>query len=692
MLLSPSVPLRARLGALALGSTFCVTAFATAAGLAAWAPAAVASGPVAEIPAGAPRLLTEPFLQRPTADSVRVVWLTNFPGVRHELIWGDGRVRQRATASTMRMERMFEDATSRSPATAGLGLTQVAARPVWRHEAVATGLVADRRVPYRIRSIAADGTVHISGEYTLQPLPSEGKPLRILLTSDQQNRYGFPAAMQRIEEQFGRLDAVFFAGDYVDTPRQASEWFDRFDPAWLTSPANAATLPRPFPNARPAFFPSMQGTYQRLFPQFPWRGGAILQHAPKFGAIGNHEQPGRHRPNAQIRVNNGTQVANLGYMDNDPQPRWYAEWRYEQVRATVNPTNDPAIREQWIRDNSHDWEVHRDLWTHPEGPEGEQYYFQRFGDVAVAVMNVSRIWRTFNVRAQDRGKFTEFVSENRNPDEWGFGDFHFERFDRDSAQFRWLEGVLQSPEFRNAKFRVVMIHHTVAGLGDNAMPAHADNVMLLDYVDEGGVARTREVRLPKDAAARGAAFEAEVIPLLPRVTRVRYEYPLQEDVWRQEVEPLLVAADVQLVHIGHSHVWNRVADPRLPNLHYIETSAPGNTFGAFWTQPDGTPWRGQRRGGGTGLFAADSPWNVANYPRVDDPHGRVPAFPSLFNPMQTWGGEPQPVPFVSSNDISTFTILDTGMGAVRSFAIDLRNPTAPAVEFDRLMLVPTPQP
>jgi len=35
-------------------------------------------------------------------------------------------------------------------------------------------------------------------------------------------------------------------------------------------------------------------------------------------------------------------------------------------------------------------------------------------------------------------------------------------------------------------------------------------------------------------------------------------------------------------------------------------------------------------------------------------------------------------------------VLDTGIGAVRSFAIDLRNPSAPAVEFDRIPLLPAP--
>jgi hypothetical protein len=647
--------------------------------------AAAPDDALTEIPAGPPRLLNQPYLQLPGADTVRVVWHTNFPGIRHELIWGEGRQRKRARARSERMERMLEDATSRSPATDGLDISEVVERPVWRHEATATGLSTNQRVPYRIRSIAADGSVHISAQYTLQPLPGEGQPLKILLTSDQQNRYGFPAAMQKLEELMGKMDAVFFAGDFVDNPRMASEWFDRFDPAWL---ANAgAPGSRPFPSTRPAFFPTLQGRYQELFPEFPWRGGAVLQHAVLFGAIGNHEQPGRFRPNAQITVNNGTRTANLGYMDNDPQPRWYAEMRYEEVRNSVNPGGDPAVREQWIRDNSHDWETFRQMWTHPEGPQGEMYYWQRYGDVAVVVMNVSRVWRTWNVRPQDRGKFTEFLSENRNPDEWGFGDFHFEPFDQLSPQYAWLMGVLADPEFRNAKFRVVLAHHSVAGLGDNAAPPHADNVMQIDFDEGDGVVQTKSVRFPSDTPGRISTFKAEVEPMLDQIVRVRYEYPLSDDVWKRDIEPLLIDAGVQLVHVGHSHVYSHVRSPIAPTLNYLETSSSGNTFGAFWTQADGTPWRNRQRGGNSGVFAADSPWDVTNYPRTDDPHGRVPQFPTLANPMQLWDGEPQPVPFVSSNDISTFSVLDTGMGAVRSFAINLRDPDAEVIEFDRFSLL-----
>ena len=46
------------------------------------------------------------------------------------------------------------------------------------------------------------------------------------------------------------------------------------------------------------------------------------------------------------------------------------------------------------------------------------------------------------------------------------------------------------------------------------------------------------------------------------------------------------------------------------------------------------------------------------------------------------------MPFVASNDISTFSVLDTGMRAVRSFAVNLRDPAAPVLEFDRIPLQP----
>ncbi|HEY9690012.1 MAG TPA: hypothetical protein V6D46_08450, partial [Coleofasciculaceae cyanobacterium] len=78
-------------------------------------PDGVASGAIAE---GAPiaSLLTDPFLQRPGPDSVRVVWFTEFAGDRHWVDWGD-RLDNRAVAKTRRLSQTREDAQSHLPAS-----------------------------------------------------------------------------------------------------------------------------------------------------------------------------------------------------------------------------------------------------------------------------------------------------------------------------------------------------------------------------------------------------------------------------------------------------------------------------------------------------------------------------------------------------------------------------------------------
>ena len=47
--------------------------------------------------ASAPVLLTDPFLQLPSASSVRVVWFTEFAGSKHSVAYGDN-FQQTATA------------------------------------------------------------------------------------------------------------------------------------------------------------------------------------------------------------------------------------------------------------------------------------------------------------------------------------------------------------------------------------------------------------------------------------------------------------------------------------------------------------------------------------------------------------------------------------------------------------------
>lgn len=629
-----------------------------------------------------PRRLTDPFLQNPGSDSIHVIWLTNFPGQLHEVQYGDG-LTHRQVASSMKVERMLEDQNSRM---LGESFDEVVSRPVYRHEAVVRGLPADVRTPYRVQSVSDDGEVLTSETFSLQPMPSPGVPLRILLTSDQQNRLMSAANFQKVEETVGPLDAVFFSGDLVDHPRRASEWFDRYDPAWLDNPG-AEGQPA-YPATRPPFFPALQGRFQEFFPEFPYQGGKILQYAPLFASIGNHEVSGRYRPNAEIQLGDSTRRVDINFMYNDPQPRWYAELRYAEVAEQVNPSGDAAVREQWIRDNSWDFEVYRQLFTHPaDGPKGESFYSARIGDVFLISMNVSRIWRTWAVGPNSRSKFIEIAAESNNPDEWGFGEFMFERFDEDSVQYAWLRETLESPDARDAQYRVVMAHQGVFGVGDNSVPVLADPVLYLDYLDADGNPQTREVVLPADSEARRQVFLDEVRPLLGAVTEVRYEYPIDQDVWLNAIEPLLLAHQVELVHIGHSHLWTR---SKVGTLNYLESANVGNSFGAYWEQPDGSLWRGAIRASWAGNFwndvnSTEPRWNADNYPPVNDPHGREPIYPTLANPMMEFEGEPE-LPFVSSNNVTVFSILDTGTGQVHSYAFDTRDPLGPVVEFDRFPL------
>jgi hypothetical protein len=625
-------------------------------------------------------LLADPILQNPTANSITVVWYTEWWGYGENIVFYGANLERRALASTYQMTRMREDANSRI-----LGRTSpsnVTERVIFRHEAIVTGLTPDNRTPYQVMSVNDLGEEIRSARFTLQPLPSNTRGGRYLLTSDQQNRLMSPANFQKIEELFGTLDGIFVAGDFVDNPHRASEWFDRHDPAWLNTVGGGD---RPlYPNTRPPFFPSMQGRYDEIFPQFPYKGGRLTQFAPIYGTIGNHESPGRWRPNESFRLNNANTIANIDNMDNDPQPRWYAEIRYEQFKSKdpgFNPTNDPVFKADWIRNHSYEFTQYFEMWNHPtDGPQGESYWHKRIGNLCVISMNVSRVWRTWNINNQ-RGKFTEFNSELNNPDEWGFGDMWFETYNRGSEQYNWLVGTLDNPECGGAPYKMVMGHQTMFGLGDNAIPVMANPEALIRF--QGPNNQILELR--KTWPISRDEWERDLQPLIDqrRIVEIRYEYPVNRDVWKNDIEPLLQARGVQLVHTGHSHVWNRA---KVGNLNYIEASNVGNSFGAFWST-SGTVWKERFPGQfANELASPTSRWNPANYPRVGDAHGRAPIMPTEFNPMREKEGTPIDMPFLDSNNVTAFTILDTTTGRVTSYSFDTRNPANPVRKFDEFPL------
>lgn len=589
-------------------------------------PASAASPP--------PALLTDPYLGAPGRTSTTVAWVTEWPGVRHVVLVGEGvpglddadlervaqgrpprgprrgavRVVEAATAQTSRTR---EDAASQVPGRTYAGVTD---RPLWRHEVAVAGLRPGERQPYRVLSVVDGGEWVASGTFTLAPLPRPRQAQQILLTSDHQLMPNTPANLQKVVETVGRVDAVFLAGDLVNIPDRASEWFD---------------------DARGrAFFPGLQGraaqTLEKAGTTTTYTGGEIIQHAPLYTAVGNHEVMGR------------TAAGSLGEQFNAPVPREVAARAYEQVAAEVNPVGDPAVRDRWILDNSFNIDTYRELLTLPTSAEGgEDYYAVTIGDVRLVSLYATQIWRPKNANADSRNAYREASAAHGDELAQGWGQHIFEPVERGSAQYEWLRRELASPEFRRARYTVVMMHHAVHSLGDNVSPPFTDPVRI------------------EERDANGA------------LVRIRYEYPKADDHLVRDLEPLFEEAGVDLVLNGHSHLWNRFVGPT--GVHFLETSNVGNNYGAFTTQS------GRRRP------VPPPPWDPANYTAVGDPAGLEPVMPSVA-PLIDAQGRPQP--YVASNDVTVFSILDTGTGDVTSYAYDTRTPDRPAFVLDRLPLRP----
>ena len=179
-----------------------------------------------------------------------------------------------------------------------------------------------------------------------------------------------------------------------------------------------------------------------------------------------------------------------------------------------------------------------------------------------------------------------------------------------------------------------MFHHPPHTLGDNIVPAYTDPVQIIER-DDG------------------------------KIKAVRYEYPKDRDYIIRDVVPLLEAANVQFVFYGHSHLWNRFVSPG--GMHFLETSNVGNTYGAAWGE--------RKREVPTGY--------QEDYVKLGDPNGLEPVMPTIA-PLQ--GEDSKPMPYIASNDITVFSIFDTGTGAVSSYRFDTRKPDSEVVKFDEFKL------
>ena len=545
-------------------------------------------------------LLSDPFLQLPTENTVNVVWFTEFSGDRHLVKYGS-QLKRQAIANTTKLSRVREDKDSQIDKP-----PHKSERDIWRHEAVVTGLTQNERVPYQVESIR-DGQTIRSDVFTLTSLPKSGSALKILLTSDHQLMPMTTANLEQVVKTVGRVDAVFLPGDLVNVPDRASEWFDDLRGG--------------------AFFPALQGrgSYQLEHDgsSTTYRGGEIIQHAPIFTAVGNHEVMGKVSSDSTLEEE-----------FSQPQPRRVAVKNYPSASASASEDNSLA-KADWIKNNSFNSDTYEEIFTLPESSSGgRRYYATTFGDVRLISLYVTNIWRSPSLDADTQGKYKESDAEIKNPSAWGYGQHIFEPIAKGSPQYEWLRQELQSAAYRQAKYKIVMFHHPPHTLGGNIVPPYTDPQPKLYYSEDREVSRY-------------------------------YDYPIENDYIIRDLIPLLESAGVQLVYYGHSHLWNRFQSDS--GMHFLESSNVGNSYGAH-----------------LGNNKREVPtYSPQNYATTANPNGLLPIVPNLA-PLVDESG--RPLPYIASNELTVFSIFDTADGTVSSYYYDTRQPNSEAIEFDRFKL------
>ncbi len=529
-------------------------------------------------------LLSDPFLQLPTIDSVRVVWFTEFMSDRSYVKYGS-QLEKETDATTTKLSRVREDQDSH----VNQEYTQSTVRDIWRHEAIVTGLNPNQRIPYQVVSVK-DKEVVSSKPFTLASNPTPDTPLKILLTSDHQLKPMTAANLQKVVETIGRVDAVFFAGDLVNIPDRASEWFDD--------------------DRGGAFFPVLQGRANYQLGDTIYQGGEIIQYAPLFTALGNHEVMGQFSPTKSLKDQ---------FYDSIPQ----------SVAKKLYPQED-------IKNNSFNTDTYEEIFTLPESqPGGKKYYAVTFGDIRLVVLYVTNMWRSPSTEPDVKGRYQESIRDLDSPENWGYGQHVFEPIGQDSTQYRWLKAELASDAFKQAKYKIVMLHHPPHTLGGNIVPPYTTPQTVIQRNQDG------------------------------TIQSVKYEYPIEQDYIIRDLIPLLETAGVQLVYYGHSHLWNRFASTS--GMQFLESSNVGNTYGAH-----------------LGDNKRLVPPKNSNYAEVGNPNGLTPIIPTIA-PLQDEMGNN--LPYIASNDLTVFSILDTGTGIVSSYRFDIRQPASEIIKFDEFRII-----
>lgn len=534
------------------------------------------------------KLLTDPFLQTPDQTTVHVVWFTEFPGDKHWVEWGPD-LQNKAEATSRQMSRIRHDIKD----TQGIVIGNEH-NTVWRHEAVISELKEHTKQPYHVVSTVAGNRIE-SDIFSLMLSPPAGKSAKILLTSDHQLKPMVAANMQKAFETVGGFDAVFFAGDLVEIPDAYEDWF--------SSPKS--------------FFACLQGHANTILGDTKYTGAPIVQNAPIFPAIGNHDVMGRYSLDDS-----------LAHQFKSPFPR-------DVVRQF-----HPAASKADIKNLSFNTDTYEEMFSLPLNPAGNNtYYAVTVGDVRLVTLYATRIWRTGLASKDLQGKYQEAAESLSDPQKWGHGDFIFESLEKGSPQYEWLVKELESDEFQKAKIKVVMLHNPLHTLGENAVPPYANPIQTIHHDPDGNV------------------------------DSVTYEYPIANDILIRDIEPLLEKHRVDLVFVGHSHIWNRFSSPG--GMAFLETSNVGNSYGAY------TNLNGIKR------EAMVPVPGHPDYVELGDPNGLEPIMPTIA-PIEDQHGNL--LPYISSNTISVFSVLDTATRSVDSYYFDTEHPEKGVVKFDTFVL------
>ncbi len=534
-------------------------------------------------------LLTDPFLQLPTANTVEVIWFTEFAGEQHFVQYGEN-LEQVAIAKTAILSKVQEDKQSKWQES----VLENTRRLIWRHQAQVKDISYSQPIPYQVTSIYQGQPIQ-SRIFTLSSLPPKNTPLNILLTSDHQLMPMVTANLEKVVQTIPKIDAVFLAGDLVNVADRASQWFDD--------------------SRGGAFFPALQGkaeyTLNKQGKPTLYRGGEIIQYAPLYTAVGNHEVMGRSIE-PTLPLNSQFEAA---------IPRQVAKQIYHLDEQSTT-----------LKDHSFNIDTYQEIFSLVEG---NPYYAVTFGDIRLIVLYVTNIWRPQYNELTVKGRYQELSSDLNSPEKWGYGQHIFEPIAQGSPQYRWLESELASSAFSEARYKMVMFHHPPHTLGGNIVPPYTDPIQQLSY----------------DAQKQ--------------LTTVHYDYPPEKDYIIRDLIPLLEKAGVQLVFFGHSHLWNRFVSPT--GLHFLESSNVGNSYGAAWQKenPRQIPPLGRQ------------------YVSMGDPNGLEPVIPTLSPLLDTEG---QPLPYIASNDITVFTILNTETATVSSYYFDTREADSLVIKFDEFSL------